>query len=131
MRCGLGYLRPMLDHLSVGTDHHGGPDRAFHFLAVHHFFAPRIVVRHHLLIGVGEQYEIQIVVGYEVVIEFNGLQYMNSSTVPPIIQLIKLLNENEVETLITYSKEAKWQLASFKALEKLSLLMEHITVKGI
>ena len=66
----------------------------------------------------------------ELTIKFNDLEYMNSSTVPPIIQFLKKLNTSEVTTLITYNAASKWQAASFKALETFSGILNHITVKG-
>lgn len=66
----------------------------------------------------------------ELTIKFNDLEYMNSSTVPPIIQFLKKLNTSEVKTLITYNATSKWQAASFKALETFSGILNHITVKG-
>lgn len=64
-------------------------------------------------------------------IKFERLQYMNSSTVPPIIQLIKILEENGVQSTITYSKNSKWQLASFKALETIVRTMDNVSVRGV
>jgi len=66
----------------------------------------------------------------ELTIKFNDLEYMNSSTVPPIIQFLKKLNTSEIKTLITYNAESKWQAASFKALETFSGILNYITVKG-
>ena len=68
--------------------------------------------------------------GKELVVDFTKLEYMNSSTVPPIIQLIKTLNEKNVTTKIYYDKESKWQAASFKALETISGTMKSIEVIG-
>jgi hypothetical protein len=69
--------------------------------------------------------------GKELEIKFEQLKYMNSSTVPPIIQLIKDLEENAIKSTITYDKNSKWQVASFKALETIVRTMQHITVKGV
>lgn len=69
--------------------------------------------------------------GKDVEICFSELEYMNSSTVPPIIQLIKKLEENNINALITYDKDSKWQIASFKALETIVRTMNNIEVKGI
>ncbi|MDM8514704.1 hypothetical protein QUF76_00760 [Desulfobacterales bacterium HSG16] len=69
--------------------------------------------------------------GSQLVVEYTQLEYMNSSTVPPIIQFIKKLNSNETTTLIHYDASSKWQSASFKAIETLSRMMPHITVKGL
>jgi hypothetical protein len=69
--------------------------------------------------------------GKELEIKFEQLKYMNSSTVPPIIQLIKDLEENGIKSTITYDKNSKWQVASFKALETIVRTMNSITVKGV
>jgi hypothetical protein len=69
--------------------------------------------------------------GKELEIKFEQLKYMNSSTVPPIIQLIKDLEENNIKSTITYDKNSKWQVASFKALETIVRTMNNISVKGV
>jgi hypothetical protein len=69
--------------------------------------------------------------GKELEIKFEQLRYMNSSTVPPIIQLIKDLEENGIKSTITYDKNSKWQVASFKALETIVRTMQNITVRGV
>ncbi len=68
--------------------------------------------------------------GTELIVEYRRLDYMNSSTVPPIIQFLKKLNSNGIKTEIVYDSNSKWQCASFKALETLSLMMNNITVTG-
>jgi len=68
--------------------------------------------------------------GKEILINYQQLAYMNSSTVPPIIHFIKNLDSDGIKTLIVYDAASKWQSASFKALETLSTVMPNITVKG-
>ena len=63
-------------------------------------------------------------------IDFLNLKYMNSSTVTPIIQLIKELNNNGIKTTVFYDKESNWQLASFKALETISTTLTNISIVG-
>lgn len=67
----------------------------------------------------------------ELEVNFTHLEYMNSSTVPPIIQLIKKLEENAIKSVILYDKNSKWQLASFKALETIVRTMNNIEVRGV
>lgn len=67
----------------------------------------------------------------DLLIAFQELQYMNSSTVSPIIQFLKNLNQRQVETRITYDGRSKWQSASFKALNGLAMMMKHITVEEV
>lgn len=69
--------------------------------------------------------------GKELVIRFEDLKYMNSSTVPPIIGFIKSLEEAGIKSKITYDKNSKWQAASFKALETIVRTMNNITVHGV
>jgi len=69
--------------------------------------------------------------GRDLEVKFEQLKYMNSSTVLPIIQLIKDLEKSGIKSIITYDKNSKWQLASFKALETIVRTMENITVKGV
>ena len=45
------------DHVAVGTDNHGGPDRAFADLAVHQLLAPGAVREGHSVVFVREKGE--------------------------------------------------------------------------
>ena len=68
--------------------------------------------------------------GKEVEVDFTKLEYMNSSTVPPIIHMIKNLDTKGISTKIYYNKDSKWQAASFKALETISNSLNSIEVLG-
>src|SRR3712207_4208254 len=46
--------------------------------------------------------------GCKITVDFRRLQYMNSSTVPPIINLIKRLNTRGIPALILFS-DVDWQ----------------------
>jgi hypothetical protein len=67
----------------------------------------------------------------ELLVRFEDLTSMNSSTVPPIIKLIKDLEEAGITTTISYNKNSKWQSASFKALETIVVTMKNISVLGV
>lgn len=67
--------------------------------------------------------------GRGLLISFQGLEYMNSSTVTPIIQFLKNLNERNIETRVAYDGRSKWQRASFRALSGLAMMMKHVTVE--
>lgn len=67
----------------------------------------------------------------EVLIKFNDLEYMNSSTVLPVINFIKKLNSNKIKTIITYDSDSRWQVASFKALTRFSELMQYVSVEAV
>lgn len=66
--------------------------------------------------------------GVDLHIEFSHLEYMNSSTVQPIILFFKKLNNAEIKTQVTYNSDLKWQAATFKALKSFSSLLNHIRV---
>lgn len=68
--------------------------------------------------------------GTEVLIDFSKLEYMNSSTVTAIINLIRMLEESKISTKLQYDKNLKWQTASFKALETITESMNNIKVIG-
>lgn len=68
--------------------------------------------------------------GKEIEVDFANLEYMNSSTVPPIIQMIKELDTKGIPTSIYYNKDSKWQAASFKALETIASSLKNIEVMG-
>ena len=66
----------------------------------------------------------------ELNIEFEKLSYMNSSTVQPILQFLKKLNEAGIKTRVTYDSNSRWQATSFEALKSFSSLLNHISVEG-
>ncbi|MBN2159856.1 MAG: hypothetical protein JW807_10705 [Spirochaetes bacterium] len=69
--------------------------------------------------------------GKELLVQFEKLEYINSSTVPPIVDLVSDLDKSGVKTTITFDKNSKWQSASFKALETIVKNMKNITLKGV
>ncbi|MDY6933875.1 MAG: hypothetical protein SVZ03_06590 [Spirochaetota bacterium] len=69
--------------------------------------------------------------GAELTIDFLKLEYMNSSTVPSIIKLFKLLDTREIPTRVIYDKNSGWQCASFKALDTIAQSLNSVTVEGI
>lgn len=68
--------------------------------------------------------------GHDVTLSFAALEYMNSSTVPPLIQFMKRLDGNGIQTRVVYDANSRWQRASFKAFEALALRMPHVSVVG-
>lgn len=68
--------------------------------------------------------------GKELTIEFDGLDYINSSTVSPIIEFLKKLNAAGIPTCVTYNKNATWQNTSFRALKSFTKMLPLLTVKG-
>ena len=64
-------------------------------------------------------------------IEFNRLEYMNSSTVPPIVQFLKKLDTNGIKTVVKYDMQSSWQRASFRGLEAMAMMLENVGVEGV
>ena len=67
--------------------------------------------------------------GGRVVIDFSGLTFMNSSTVSPIINMLKSLNSKAIETRVEFS-DAEWQQTHLRCLKTISRVLEHVTVVG-
>jgi len=67
----------------------------------------------------------------ELIVNFYKLEYMNSSTVPSIIKLFKLLEKSNISTIVQYNNESGWQRASFKALSTIAENLKNVTVEGI
>lgn len=67
-------------------------------------------------------------VGKEVTIDFLLLEYMNSSTVSPILKMINELENHNVKSVVYYDENLKWQVASFKALKTIVNIMNNVQV---
>lgn len=66
----------------------------------------------------------------KVILDFKNLEFMNSSTIPPIIRLMKKLEDEGISTEIIYNSSNYWQVFSFEILEQLSSLMAKVTIRG-
>ncbi|MBN2737459.1 MAG: hypothetical protein JXR70_10800 [Spirochaetales bacterium] len=64
----------------------------------------------------------------DLVVDFRELESMNSSTVLPIINLIKKLEEKTINTEILYNENSSWQKASFIPLSAITKIYKHIKV---
>jgi hypothetical protein len=69
--------------------------------------------------------------GKNIVVDYSKLEYMNSSTVPPIIKFIKSCNQNELNTKVHFDKNSEWQNASFKPLQTVCMVLKNVVVEGI
>jgi anti-anti-sigma regulatory factor len=63
-------------------------------------------------------------------LDFSALEYMNSSTFPPIVELIRRLHERGVAISIVYSKDKAWQRTPFKALSSIAVVYKNLTVRA-
>ncbi|GMT49215.1 MAG: hypothetical protein IEMM0008_0754 [bacterium] len=69
--------------------------------------------------------------GYELIIDVQGLEFMVSSTVTPIIKLLERANQNLLRVTVLYQNSVKWQKVNFSALRVFATKDERIKVKGI
>jgi hypothetical protein len=67
--------------------------------------------------------------GCKVTVDFRRLQYMNSSTVPPIINLIKRLNARAISCLVLYS-DSDWQRTQLRCMQTIARTLPHVQVEG-
>ena len=65
------------------------------------------------------------------VCNFVGLEYMNSASIPPLIQLLRRLAESEIQGEFVYDSSRKVQTASFRALDVIARKSEYTSVKGV
>ena len=68
--------------------------------------------------------------GLEIVSDFRGLKYMNSASIPPLIQLLRDLADEEIPGTFIYDKSRKVQTASFKALDVIARRSDYTKVLG-
>ena len=65
------------------------------------------------------------------VCDFQNLEYMNSASIPPLIQLLRHLAEQQVHGEFVYNKNRKVQSASFKALDVIARKSDYTSVSGV
>ena len=67
----------------------------------------------------------------QVAIDYTELEFMNSSTVPPIIKFIKSCSQSASSIVVNYNMNLEWQTASFKPIQTVCLVLKNVTVAGI
>lgn len=68
--------------------------------------------------------------GKRVVMDFRKLEYMNSSTITPIIKLLDRAKRGKNQITIIYDNTLKWQELSFSAMEIFQTKDRRIEIKG-
>ena len=67
----------------------------------------------------------------EIILDFKELEYMNSSTITPILKILdKSTREKNYRITITYRQSLKWQDLSFSALKIFELKDNKIKIIG-
>ena len=63
-------------------------------------------------------------------LDFTQLEYMNSSTFPPIVELIRRMHERGAQVTINYAKDKSWQRTPFKALSSIAAVYKNLSVQA-
>lgn len=71
----------------------------------------------------------EFVKGKKVIVSFEQLDSMNSSTIPPLLTFIKDLEESSTDATFLYNDEKDWQRASFKPLSIIAGRYKNIVIK--
>lgn len=67
----------------------------------------------------------------KVVIDFQQMEYLNSSTLSPVIRTLEHARRGQSQVTILYSRQLKWQALSFGALEIFKTPDARINVQGV
>ena len=66
-----------------------------------------------------------------IIMDFRRLEYMNSSTITPIIKILERAKRGATEITLLYNKSLKWQDLSFSALEIFETQDSKVEIKGV
>lgn len=66
-----------------------------------------------------------------IILNFCQLEYMNSSTITPIIKILERVKRGHNRLTLLYDKSLKWQALSFSALEIFQTDDNRIEIKGV
>jgi anti-anti-sigma factor len=63
------------------------------------------------------------------VFDFTDLDFMNSSTIGPLLQFIKCVRDLPLNLVLCYSQKKEWQEMSFRSMRIITNRMENVTVE--
>lgn len=63
-------------------------------------------------------------------LDFRELEYMNSSSFPPIVELIRDLHTRQSPVTVLYSQSKPWQRTPFTAISSIASVYDNLTVKA-
>jgi hypothetical protein len=66
----------------------------------------------------------------EVVMDFRELDYMNSSTVRPIVTFLKQASDSSKDVRVMFDGKKGWQKLSFRALQSLAAVFKNVRFEG-
>ena len=65
------------------------------------------------------------------ILDFQKLDYMNSSTITPIIKILERAKRGQVQLVVKYNKLLKWQDLSFSALKIFQTKDKRVEIRGV
>jgi len=66
-----------------------------------------------------------------IIMDFQSMSYMNSSTITPIIKILERAKKGMTKITIFYQKSLKWQELNFSALEIFKTKDNRLEIKGL
>jgi hypothetical protein len=66
-----------------------------------------------------------------IILDFQKLDYMNSSTITPVIKILERAKRGKAQVTVLYKKLVKWQELSFTALEIFQTRDKRVEIKGM
>jgi len=66
-----------------------------------------------------------------IILDFRKLDYMNSSTITPIIKVLERAKKGTIKVTVLYENDLKWQDLSFSALEIFQTKDKRVEIKGL
>lgn len=66
-----------------------------------------------------------------IVLDFRKLDYMNSSTITPVIKILERAKRGTVQVTVLYEKSLKWQDLTFSALKIFQTKDQRVRIKGL
>ena len=68
--------------------------------------------------------------GRSLVLDFRALDYLNSSTLAPLVRILDAARRGTASVVVQYSRPRKWQTLSFSALEVFQTTDGRVVVEG-
>jgi len=66
-----------------------------------------------------------------IILDFQKLDYMNSSTITPVIKILERAKRGKAQVTVLYKKLLKWQDLSFSALKIFQTRDKRVEIKGL
>jgi hypothetical protein len=67
----------------------------------------------------------------KIILDFRKLDYMNSSSITPVIKILERAKRGRTQIRVVYRKSLKWQDLSFSALEIFRTKDRRVEIKGL